>query len=81
MITDVFINAVYLTDEGLTFGLNFIDGVETIPLRDWNQAAGSDSLRFTPPNARYSRVILAVPGVFFIFHAADYRPAPEKEPK
>jgi len=52
MMTDVFINAVYLTDEGLTFGLNFIDGVETIPLRDWNQAVGSDSLGLAPPTQK-----------------------------
>ena len=48
LITDVFLNAVYLTDEGLTFGLNFIEGGETIPLRDWNEAVGSDTLGYAP---------------------------------
>lgn len=49
MIADVYINSVYLTDEGLTFGLNFIDGVGTIPLREWNEAKGSDLLGYAPP--------------------------------
>ena len=50
MIADVFLNSVYLTDEGLIFGLNFIDGVETIPLREWSQAKSSDLLGCAPPN-------------------------------
>jgi len=32
MIADIFINAIYVLDDGLRFGLNFTDGVETIPL-------------------------------------------------
>ncbi len=52
MICDVFINSVYLTENGLTFGLNFIDGVETIPLREWNQAKSSDLLGYAPLTKR-----------------------------
>ena len=49
MIVDVFINSVHLTNDGLVFGLNFIDGVETIPLRQWNLACGSDLSGYAPP--------------------------------
>lgn len=51
MIADVFINAVYVMDDGLKFALNFIDGVDTIPLCQWNQAKSSDSLGYAPPQA------------------------------
>lgn len=54
-----------IQDEGLRFGLNFSDGVETIPLHQWNRAQCSDSLDYAPPdNTKYSRIILAVLGVF-----------------
>ena len=49
MIADIFINAIYVQDEGLRFGLNFSDGVETIPLHQWNGAQCSDSLGYAPP--------------------------------
>ena len=48
MIADIFINAIYVQDEGLRFGLNFSDGVETIPLHQWNCAQCSDSLGYAP---------------------------------
>ena len=49
MIADIFINAIYVQDEGLRFGLNFSDGMETIPLHQWNGAQCSDSLGYAPP--------------------------------
>ena len=38
MIVDIFINSVYVLDDGLRFALNVTAGVETIPLRQWHQA-------------------------------------------
>lgn len=49
MIADIFINSVYVLDDGLRFGLNFSDGVETIPPHQWNCAQCSDSLGYAPP--------------------------------
>ena len=51
MIVDVFVNAVYVMDDGVRFALNFIDGVEIIPLREWKQAKGSDLLGCAPPKS------------------------------
>ena len=33
LLVDIFVNAIYVTDDGLRFALNFFDGVEIIPLR------------------------------------------------
>lgn len=49
LLVDIFVNAIYVTDDGLRFALNFFDGVETIPLREWDQAKGSDLLGYAPP--------------------------------
>ena len=49
LLVDIFVNAIYVTDDGLRFALNFFDGVETIPLREWDQAKGSDLLGCAPP--------------------------------
>ena len=51
MIADIFINSIYVLDDGLKLGLNFSDGVDTIPLHQWNDAQCSDSLGYAPPNA------------------------------
>ena len=57
MIADIFINSVYVLDDGLRFGLNFSDGVETIPLHQWNGAQCSDSLGYAPPQLRNPNLI------------------------
>ena len=49
MIADIFINSIYVLDDGLKLGLNFSDGVDTIPLHQWNDAQCSDSLGYAPP--------------------------------
>ena len=49
LLVDIFVNAIYVTDDGLRFALNFFDGVEIIPLREWDQAKGSDLLGYAPP--------------------------------
>lgn len=54
MMVDVFLNAVYVMDDGIKCALNFTDGVETIPLREWDQAVGSDLLGYAPPFRRDS---------------------------
>ena len=51
LLVDIFVNAIYVTDDGLRFALNFFDGVETIPLREWDQAKGSDLLGYAPPQS------------------------------
>ena len=50
MIADIFINSIYVLDDGLKLGLNFSDGVDTIPLHQWNDAQCSDSLGYAPPD-------------------------------
>ncbi len=60
MVANVLINSVYLCTDGITFGLNFIDGVETIPLRQWEQAQSSVSVDFGRPT-RKARYIAEMP--------------------
>ena len=49
MIADIFIKSIYVLDDGLKSGLNFSDGMATIPRHQRDSAQGSDSLGYAPP--------------------------------
>ena len=70
MIADIFINAIYVQDEGLRFGLNFSDGVETIPLHQWNGAQCSDSLGYAPLKTSLKGLVFSC--IFKDFRALGY---------